>query len=589
MTLTGTATIKQPPPHVELAKPVSSIHPATWGGVGLVGIWLGMATVWPSWLVPIGKTQLLWQPMLVASLLIAAAIRARQDGWQASVGRSARWYLVLTLAGWLPLLHATAPAAHPVAYQAYLWLYELALSAFIGHQSMQALLNGSERALAVAGPLLLVRALYVGYWQAPLLGLILGGLLAKGVPVRHTVSAMVATSRWPLAVLCAAAALLVYGSSVRILSQTGADFPLASDDGQSYYHMAMVMARDPSLFWTPTLQDENFFSGYYPVMALWVRLVGPSLPLWLIWHGIAGGLLAWSVYALGTRVGGPWCGLIAAGLTVADHVLLQLMATMNMETFFVPVLYAALVLWVQAVERASTRMIWWSALAGATLGLATVFRPTSVLLPLALIVLMWFQRPRQPRHVAFWQALWMVGAFLVPVGLMVLRHKIAWGYWTLAGAKARSTALMSPALAIDGAHPFVVGWLPWLQHLLAEPQRLWSQMLPTWTELLLKLWTHRGFGQMDLLQGWNDTGPYQAALASVLTVGVLVGLGIAIWRRHRADLLLMTLPVYFSALVLPFYVLNSRYRAPFLPALYLLACVGFMSARPSERRTASHV
>ena len=100
-------------------------------------------------------------------------------------------------------------------------------------------------------------------------------------------------------------------------------------------------------------------------------------------------------------------------------------------------------------------------------------------------------------------------------------------------------------------------------------------MIPDWWTQILSLWTHRGFGQMDLVQGLNYPGFYQAALAAILAVSVVVGVAKALRRRSRADLVLLALPAYFTSLAFVYWVINTRYRAPFLPALYLLACLGF--------------
>ncbi len=79
---------------------------------------------------------------------------------------------------------------------------------------------------------------------------------------------------------------------------------------------------------------------------------------------------------------------------------------------------------------------------------------------------------------------------------------------------------------------------------------------------------------MDLVMGLNHEGPYQALVASFFAAGIAVGAGVAVARRSRADLVCLVLPVYFSALVLAFWVINARYRAPFIPALIALWGLG---------------
>lgn len=309
---------------------------------------------------------------------------------------------------------------------------------------------------------------------------------------------------------------------------------------------------------------------------------------WLLWHGLAGSLLAFAVYQLGCLCGGRLIGLVAAGLVVADHVMLHLMATLNMETFFIPMLYVALWLWAsvetQPLEQRRRRCF----LAGLALGVATLFRPTSGLLPFVWLILLVCERPKRPWAQLRAQGAWMMAGFMVITILVLIRHRLAWEHWTFGASRG---ALLSwkanYAWEIHGQHPSVIGVGPWLGLVVSEPSVIWHKMIPDWWAQILYLWTHRGFGQMDLIQGLNYVGPYQAALASILTVGVLVGISLVLRRRSRVDLLLLSLPLYFSSLALVYYVINTRYRAPFIPVLYLLCCVGFFAASTAARTTRS--
>jgi hypothetical protein len=170
----------------------------------------------------------------------------------------------------------------------------------------------------------------------------------------------------------------------------------------------------------------------------------------------------------------------------------------------------------------------------------------------------------------------MFVGFIIPVILLLIRHRLAWGHWTFGSERASPASWgANYAWEIHGQHPSGIGFGPWLHLVASDPSVIWRDMIPDWWAQILSLWTHRGFGQMDLLQGLNYPGPYQAALAGVLAIGVVTGIMLAIRRRTRGDLALVSLPVYFTSLALVWYVINTRYRAPFIPALSLLGCVGF--------------
>jgi hypothetical protein len=111
-------------------------------------------------------------------------------------------------------------------------------------------------------------------------------------------------------------------------------------------------------------------------------------------------------------------------------------------------------------------------------------------------------------------------------------------------------------------------------------------MIPDWWTQILSLWTHRGFGQMDFVQGLNYPGFYQAALAVMVAAGVVVGIAQAIRRRTRTDAVLLMLPAYFTSLAFVFWVINTRYRAPFIPSLVLLCCAGWSAIARAVRARA---
>lgn len=554
-------------------------HPLAAGLVA--GAWLAVAAVWPSWRVTVGAVHLLWQPVLMCSLLITAAISGRRDGYRMAAAQAVVLYAVFTLSGWLASLHTTSywtVYPYPRAYGGYLVLYEAVVALLVGYWGARAVLLRDWRLpSAVAPVLLLLRGWQVGHWVVPLAGVACGVALAGRQGWRSAVQPLLPKVRRVLPMLVFLSGLLiVWGSSLRIYSQTGADFPIASDDGKSYNFMAIDMAAHPGYFFgTELKRDQLHFTGYFPLMALWIRLVGYHIPSWLFWHGVAGGLLALAVYWVGAMAWSARVGVAAAGLVIADRVTLHLMSTMNMETFFLPALYLSVVLWCRAASGPATATLRRSAGAGAALGAATWFRVTSVLLPVAWLLVAHWERPRRTFRSWWRQGAGLLAGFGVPVGLLVLHHRFAWGYWSLSGLNGKYASGANYALEIQGHQPASIGLGPWLQLLAQEPSVIWTQILPGWAAQLVSLWTHTGFGQMDLVKGLNHEGPYQAAVTTLLALGMVIGAGLAVTRRRRVDMALVTLPAYFSALVLAFWVVNARYRAPFIPALLTLCCVGY--------------
>ncbi|MEK7411772.1 MAG: glycosyltransferase family 39 protein, partial [Planctomycetota bacterium] len=338
------------------------------------------------------------------------------------------------------------------------------------------------------------------------------------------------------------------------------DYPLDSDDGISYFQIAEEIARTPQRIWTQPPIEANMFSLYVVFMGLWFRMVGAQIPSWLVWQGVAAGLLAVMVYHLGQRVSGSrLVGMVAAAMVMLDHVMLHLMATLNLEVAFIPALYVAVWLWSTVPDqppRAQRRRCF---LAGCAVGLSALFRPTSGLLPVALVGASCLERPKLPWRSLVQHTSWMLAGFALPIALLLIRHRLAWGYWTFGGSSSAPASWSANyAWNIQNQHPSQIGWGPWFQLLASDPAVIWREMIPNWWAQILNLWTHRGFGQMDLVQGLNYPGFYQAALSVIIAVCVIVGVATALRRRSRADLTLLMLPAYFTGLALVFWVINTR-------------------------------
>ena len=578
-----------------------------WAGALLLGVWLSVTAVWPMALVPVGRMQLMWQPLLLLTLTILVLLRGRRAGWGPAIGRSLWMFVVFTVAAWLPFLHQipASPPSYPAFYTAYLLLYEGGLAMLVGWQAALAgcsrqpswwTVDGWSKPLVVAPILMALRSLHhSGDWLAPVVGLGLGAGLGIWQRRRGWTCRL---SPWvwrliPVG-LFIVAGLLVFVAALRMYSLTGpgepgtqTGFPAASDDGPAYYSLGLAISKDPRLLFTSQLGDQLFFTGYSILMGLWFWLWGgPHIPSWLLWHGVAGGALAVAVYGIGRKLTGQAVlGVVAGCLVVADHIMLQLLGTMNQETFFFALIYAALLLWSQTTNPDARLRVGF--FAGLMMGVSVVFRTASLMLPFAWCLCLLWERPRRDVRLVRAQAWMLLLGVFIPVALMVIRHRIAWGYWTLSGIHAEGrTVGFNYALRLHDVHLTDVGLVGWLQRLAAEPQLLWQHVIPSWWKQGVYLWTHRGFGQMDFVQGLNAPGAYQAALMTILSVSALVGAVVAIRRRARLDVALLSLPLCFTSLVLVFYVLNSRYRSPFIPALYLLSCLGlslpWMTARSRD-------
>ena len=163
--------------------------------------------------------------------------------------------------------------------------------------------------------------------------------------------------------------------------------------------------------WHPTRQTHIIAPTYSPglplIMAGVTKVAGGDAVFYIV--PILGAVLVWSAYLLGTHVGGPWTGAVAAVLVVSSPTFLSMQLQVMSD---VPV--AAF--WTVSFVAALRGRPW---LAGTAAALAVLTRPNVVplvLVPFALIV----TSDRRLRHVL---------AFGAPIGVAcVVVAALNWRY-----------------------------------------------------------------------------------------------------------------------------------------------------------------
>jgi 4-amino-4-deoxy-L-arabinose transferase-like glycosyltransferase len=195
---------------------------------------------------------------------------------------------------------------------------------------------------------------------------------------------------------------------------------LMMSDFQYYFQKAVSIATGhgytngpyPTAFWPPGY--SLFLAGVMKAFGLTVGVArASSVALWVVSTALA--------YLLGLRLGGRWTALLA-GLIVALFPDLVFFANLTAsENLFVPLLLGALL--ALSPEQSMTAPPTWkrAATAGLLLGLATVVRPTAVLLPavIVLVLVAWYRsRPALVASVA------LLIAFALPTGALLARNAV---------------------------------------------------------------------------------------------------------------------------------------------------------------------
>jgi 4-amino-4-deoxy-L-arabinose transferase-like glycosyltransferase len=171
----------------------------------------------------------------------------------------------------------------------------------------------------------------------------------------------------------------------------------------------------PTAFWPPGY--PLFLAGVFKAFGqTLVAAKASSIALWTLSTALA--------YILGLRLGGRSTAAVSAFIVALFPDFIFFANLTASENLFAPLLLGALI--ALSPRQDMKRPPGWQrmTLAGLLLGCSVVVRPTSVLLPFAivLVLIMWF-RSRQ----VLLAALAMLIAFALPVGALMARNQVAMG------------------------------------------------------------------------------------------------------------------------------------------------------------------
>jgi len=295
--------------------------------------------------------------------------------------------------------------------------------------------------------------------------------------------------------------------------------------------------------------------------------------------------------SLGRRWLGPGPAMIAAWIMAVDPILLFFNGLLLTETSYITLLLAAFACLARVRGDAAWR---WAILCGILLGLATLCRSSSLLLPIGLLPFAW-QLPGQ-----IYRRRWLVPASLLIAYVLVLTPYAARNYRLF--GRVVPVRIGAGASLLEAFGPWADGG-PGMDRIVHpsypadadeyERDRLcresamdWARQHPGRTVSLALAKLKRNWS-ITLNADEYSTPAYQAV--AVCTVGPVLALAtLGAWRlRRRPELVALLLyPAAYFTLLHMVLVGSIRYRLPAMPFVFLLAGAGACAAWQARGRTA---
>lgn len=182
---------------------------------------------------------------------------------------------------------------------------------------------------------------------------------------------------------------LLFG--MNIIHRTGSDYPIASDDGDTYDRHASCLAKDPSYIRNPGFMPSGWDAGYSLLLAFLYKIFGRSFHAVMIIQCLIGAAVPVMAYLLSDIVikkkavsllSAVWCSL--------DQTLIMLSAILGQEAFYIPLVLCLVFLVTRYAAKRHNKIDWMSGLLiGASFGIAVVIRSAILFfLPLAIVYIM---------------------------------------------------------------------------------------------------------------------------------------------------------------------------------------------------------
>jgi len=336
--------------------------------------------------------------------------------------------------------------------------------------------------------------------------------------------------------------------------------------------------------------------GYPLFCYLWFRVLGDSVLSILVAQNLVSLFSVFVVYLLTCRIVGRQAAAWAAVLVSMDPLAITYANMIRNEVVFSVILMLATLQWHRSLEQARAAG---AAATGFLFGLATLVRPvTTYLIVFLLPADVYLRRGRQLSAV---MTAWLLAGFLIPVGGWISRNHSVAGQLTISSIQAENLLYYRAAGAIaeeTGESRRVVAERMQLATNSRQPDAAAATEDPEAANALTLLVRHPYGATASTLRGLGRVvfGPGTAALGqllfdksltgarwlslplagylAVLYLGLAFGLRVLLRQNNTEALIYLGTIVLYTVLFSSGPEAYSRFRAPIIPLVSVVAGLG---------------
>ncbi|OGZ55411.1 MAG: hypothetical protein A3H64_03525 [Candidatus Ryanbacteria bacterium RIFCSPLOWO2_02_FULL_45_11c] len=202
-------------------------------------------------------------------------------------------------------------------------------------------------------------------------------------------------------------------------------YPVIGADSRGYVGVARVLLEEGRFASPGVAEPQSYLVPGYPVFLAGVLAVTGDIRFAILLQALLAGFSAILIWKIGSALS-PRVGVGAALLFALDPIGIFYSTTILTETLFIFLLLSSAYVYIRYFDGHAG----WFFLNGIVVGIATLTRPTALVMLPVLVAVMWLYSKKQMRHVIACACMMTVG-FVIIVFPWMARNKYHFDSWSL--------------------------------------------------------------------------------------------------------------------------------------------------------------